>query len=310
MFGLPFDGPGSFYRGNIHTHSTNSDGALSPDEVIQRYRDEGYDFIALTDHFTERFGFQISDTREYRTDTFTTLIGAELHAPALQNGQQWHVVAAGLPLDFAPTGDHETGQQLVKRAAEAGAFLGIAHPAWYGVRVADAESLPEAQAVEIFNTGHTSDSDRGNGWFLADLLALDGRRILGFAADDAHFRNRPDHFGGWVMVQAESLTPDALLGSLKDGHYYSTQGPTFDYVGIDGDQIVVRCSPVKSIHAAGRPPLNRFAHAEPGELLTEAAFPVSHFDGYFCRITIVDEHGMRGWTNPFWLDGYGPGFTE
>ena len=192
----------------------------------------------------------------------------------------------------------------------AGAFVGIAHPAWYGVRVADAESLPRAHAVEVFNTGHTSDSDRGNGWFLADLLTLDGRHILAFAADDAHFNNRPDHFGGWVMVQAESLTPEALLAALKVGRYYSSQGPTLEHVGIDGDQIVVRCSPCQSIHASGRQPLNRYAHAAPGTLLTEASFPVAHFDGYSCRVTIVDAQGLRAWTNPFWLDAYGPGIGE
>ncbi len=40
-----------WYKGNLHTHSTNSDGRLSPEEVIGLYREEGYDFLALTDHW-------------------------------------------------------------------------------------------------------------------------------------------------------------------------------------------------------------------------------------------------------------------
>lgn len=44
-----FSTTGRFYRGNLHTHSTKSDGALEPQTVCDRYRAEGYDFIALTD---------------------------------------------------------------------------------------------------------------------------------------------------------------------------------------------------------------------------------------------------------------------
>src|SRR5690606_985970 len=97
--------------------------------VISAYRDNGYDFISLTDHFLERFAFPITDTTHFRTDTFTTIPGAELHAPALENGQNWHVVAVGLPHDFEPLDDHEDITELTNRAAATGAFLGIAHPA-------------------------------------------------------------------------------------------------------------------------------------------------------------------------------------
>ena len=40
-----------WYRGNLHTHPTISDGRKSPEDVKARYRDMGYDFIALTDHW-------------------------------------------------------------------------------------------------------------------------------------------------------------------------------------------------------------------------------------------------------------------
>src|SRR5947209_6191196 len=79
MESLPFDKPGRFWRGNLHTHSTLSDGALSPEEVCALYRDAGYDFLALTDHFLERYGYPVADTRPFRNDGFTTLLGAELH---------------------------------------------------------------------------------------------------------------------------------------------------------------------------------------------------------------------------------------
>ncbi|MDX6262978.1 MAG: hypothetical protein QOH84_4666 [Kribbellaceae bacterium] len=47
----PFDLPGRFWRGNLHTHSNDSDGALSPSETARVYREAGYGFVAITDHF-------------------------------------------------------------------------------------------------------------------------------------------------------------------------------------------------------------------------------------------------------------------
>ena len=38
-----FSRPGRFWRGNLHTHSTLSDGHRSPEEVCRFYAAAGYD---------------------------------------------------------------------------------------------------------------------------------------------------------------------------------------------------------------------------------------------------------------------------
>jgi hypothetical protein len=50
---------GRFFRGNLHCHSNRSDGLLQPDEVVGAYRDAGYDFICLSDHFEAEYGWHI-----------------------------------------------------------------------------------------------------------------------------------------------------------------------------------------------------------------------------------------------------------
>ena len=37
-------------KGGLHTHTTRSDGKLTPEEVIKLFKKAGYDFLALTDH--------------------------------------------------------------------------------------------------------------------------------------------------------------------------------------------------------------------------------------------------------------------
>ncbi|MBK9316840.1 MAG: hypothetical protein IPM55_21725 [Acidobacteria bacterium] len=39
-----------WYKGNTHTHTLNSDGDSTPDEVARWYRENGYQFLVLTDH--------------------------------------------------------------------------------------------------------------------------------------------------------------------------------------------------------------------------------------------------------------------
>src|SRR5262247_1229387 len=39
-----------WYKGNTHTHTVNSDGDSTPDEVIRWYREHGYNFLVLSDH--------------------------------------------------------------------------------------------------------------------------------------------------------------------------------------------------------------------------------------------------------------------
>ncbi len=296
---LPFTLPGTFYRGNLHCHSTLSDGARSPEEVMATYRDHGYDFISLTEHFLEEYGFPIVDTRPYRRPGFTTILGAELHAPALANGERWHILANGLPLDFAPPVAGERGPALARRARAAGAFVSIAHPYWYNLSIEDAISLDAAHAVEVWNTGCEVEVDRGDSFSMCDLLLERGIRLTACATDDAHFKVE-DYRGGWVHVRAASLDPDALVAALKAGHYYSSTGPTIDLIQRAGDALEVRCSAARAIIVHGRGARNERV-IDPGAGLRAATLPLTKFANSYCRVTIVDAAGRRAWSNPIWL---------
>ncbi len=302
MHNLPFDKPGRFLRGNIHMHTDASDGEVSLDQAITAYRMNNYDFVAVTDHFLREYGYPITDTRCHRSEDFTTLIGAELHAPSLENGEPWHLLALGLPLDFPRPNPEDDGPELARKAWEAGAFIGIAHPAWYGMTTEDIERVRHAHAIEVFNHGCAADSDRGESWHIADLVLAGGRRLSTFGADDAHFREAyPDTHGTWTMVKTEENEPDALLEALKQGHFYSSQGPLFHDIALNSDrsELVVRCSPVNAIKVIG--PGARFESAH-GAAMTGYRFPLHQFQEDYCRVTIVDDAGRRAWSNPIWLD--------
>ena len=47
----PFTQPGKWYKANLHTHTTTSDGLQSPAEVAEAYRKAGYHVLVLSDHY-------------------------------------------------------------------------------------------------------------------------------------------------------------------------------------------------------------------------------------------------------------------
>ncbi|MBE1283308.1 MAG: phosphotransferase [Rhodobacteraceae bacterium] len=300
-----FAAPGHFYRGNLHCHSNLSDGALSPEEVCRRYKAEGYDFIALTDHFVGRYGYPITDTTEFRDEVFTTLLGAELHSGTQENGDLWHILAVGLPEDFAPSNSpdfhtidgQETGPELAARAADAGAFVAMAHPHWSGLTQDDALSLERAHAVEIYNHTCATGTDRGDGQHMADLLLSKFRDVSLIATDDAHF-HWPDAFGGWVMVKAEENSPEALLEALKDGHFYASQGPEIKAVSVTRDHLDIHCSAASTIVVQGH---GCASQAQFGQSMTHASIPLDALrSSPWMRVTVLDAAGKRAWSNPIW----------
>ncbi|SIS74121.1 PHP domain-containing protein [Phaeovulum vinaykumarii] len=300
---LAFARPGRFFRGNLHTHSNLSDGALAPAEVCRRYRAEGYDFIALTDHFIGAYGYPIADTRPFRSPGFTTLLGAELHSGAMENGELWHILAVGLPTDFAPARapgfapveGQETGPEIAARARAAGAFVAIAHPQWSGLTLADARSLADAHAVEVYNHGCATGADRADGFHTLDLLLSEGRALTLVATDDAHFHG-PDHFGGWVMVKALENTPEALLAALKDGAFYATQGPALHDLRLENGTVHVDSSAVTTVIVQGA---GSAADAVQGEALTRTDLVLARAaHSPWLRVTVIDRAGRRAWSNP------------
>ena len=302
----PFSLPGRFWRGNLHTHSTLSDGVLTCEQVAAAYVAAGYDFLMISEHFLNRYSWPIADTRRLRSNRFTTILGAEIHAPATSTGELWHIVAAGLPLDFTPPAPDENAADLARRAAATGAFIGIAHPAWSQLTLDDGLLIDAAHAVEIQNYGCLVECDRGDGWYLLDQLSNRGRRLSGFATDDAHFRIA-DQFGAWVHVRSQTLEPETLLAALKAGQYYSSEGPLLHELSLTRQTLHVVTSPVDTIAivcgtsgTAGRT----------GRAITSAELDLMPFlaqaraapDKAWFRVVAIDHAGRRAWSNPIWID--------
>jgi hypothetical protein len=300
MNSLPFDKPGRWWRANLHSHTTASDGSKPAEAVCAFYRSAGYHVLSITDHFLARYNFPITDARACHTETFITLPGAELHAGSTRGGEMWHILAVGLPYDFPPTTDDETGSSLAARAMQAGAFVACAHPAWYALSEDDVLELGDVHAIETINGISADHNDRIDSWYMLDVMLARGRRYFALATDDTHFHARHhDLLRGWAWIKSETLTPEAILDALKAGHYYNSTGPQFETVEIDSRRVYLRCTPCSHVFVTGKGSQAVYLH---GNGLTEAEVSLERIRSPYFRITIRDRFGERAWSNPVFRD--------
>ncbi len=286
----PFTQPGQWYRGNTHSHSTESDGKLSMSDRFNAYREVGYDFLVLTDHR------KVNDVQAYSDTDFLAISGSEVHPPNPYGGPTYHIVAINIhnPINCAKMHPNAVIDEIKEQGGEAV----LCHPYWCGHTISDYLPLRGYFAVEVYN-----DTCMGIGKGFSeqswdDLLDKCGP-VLGIAADDAHGTEH-DCFHGWIMVKAQDLTLDNIMEALRTGSFYSTLGPEINDISFIDNKLSVKCSEARSIVFKAERSRGRRFIPNNGSLLTEATYTVPNNTKYV-RIEITDETGKKAWSNPFFF---------
>ena len=309
-FANPFALSGQWFKGNLHAHSTNSDGQLTPEEVIEWYRSRGYHFLALTDHRVP------SETWSVAED-FITLSGIEMDGIDPTVGI-FHLI--GLGFKRAPdlscykedSSWQETilgMQEMINSLRAAGACVFLGHPYWSGEMSKDLLDMEGCFGLEIWNGACEVWDCKGISTVHWDDLLAAGRRLWGLGTDDCHWLpGRSDAGLGWVWVKAAELTQGAILDALEQGHFYASSGPQIHDLQLEGDEIYVRCSPAVAIDFIGNGPLCHRVVAPPGETLTEARYklgeryPGSEKFLRYVRVACQDTLCRWAWSNPIFFD--------
>ncbi len=281
---------GEWLRGNLHTHTTLSDGELSPLETAKFYAERGYDFVALTDHN------KLSTPPPQAP--LLVLSGVEVHFPRTELGTYFHLVLVGLK-QF-PYGHRVEPQELVELTNEQGGLAILAHPYWSGLTSSDLTVFRGLAGVEIFNFSCLRGIGRGHSLAHWDELLERGWRCFGFAVDDAHF-HYPDACGGWVWVKVRDRSPEAVLEALRRGLFYSSSGPTIEEFRVEGRRAFVKCSPAVMIKFVCQREYGKVFFSEDGSpSLREAEAELPR--AKYVRVEVVDERGNTAWTNPVFFD--------
>ena len=274
------------YRVNLHTHTTVSDGAATPDEAIACYRAAGYDALALTDHWA--FG-----ESRMSENGLLLLSGIEYDTKTITKDGLFHIVGIGVQKDPCLPRD-ATVQEMIDGIKRAGGFAVLAHPAWSLNSPEQILPLRNVDATEIYNSvSGVHMSRRPDASLIVDMLGAQGRLYPLLACDDTHYYDN-DAFASWIMVRAETCTQEKILDALYRGDFYATQGPEV-HLHREGDEFIVTCSPCREIAFLSDRPWSKRIFT--GEGLTKGYYtPIANES--FIRVQITDENGKMAWTNP------------
>ncbi|MCA1596282.1 MAG: CehA/McbA family metallohydrolase [Chloroflexi bacterium] len=272
-------------RGNIHTHTTASDGKSDPQDVVDWYAAHGYDFLIITDH-----------------NLVLALDGLDSRGMLLVRGEELtascsHVLGLGIQ-ETLPRG--ESTQEQIDLVNEAGGLAVVCHPYWMGLSPQDIEPLHGYFGIELFNRVCFRLNGKGDSVAWWDTLLSKGKRSWGLAVDDCHDLEI-DAGHGWLMVAARENTWPALREALSQGSFAASSGPRFDRISVLDREVTISAAGWTQARFIGQD--GRVLH----DCGAGSAVPAPDFSFVlpetepFVRVEISDEQGLRAWSQPFWM---------
>ena len=218
-----------WYRGELHSHSTHSDGREDVAAVVASAVHHKLDFISLTDHFTTA-GW--AELERLAPANLCVMRGLEI------TGHRGHANLHGLGTWVKPFVDEPQSWSIndAARAAHAqGALFCVNHP--FALDLGWRYHEFDWGLCDLLEIYHHQEGE-GNTRQLAlwDEMLRAGQRITGVAGIDSHDPFRGRHRLGQVVtvVHADALEPQAILSGLKRGTAYVSLGTELSFTAKSG----------------------------------------------------------------------------
>ncbi len=295
----------TFQKGNIHTHTTFSDGDHPPQDVYVWYRDRGYNFLAITDHNT------LTDPALYRLlerKRFVMIPGEEVTMRGA--GKQVHVNALCTKHTIVGKNFDTQAEALTWAVREVLAQGGVAlvnHPNWdWALSPSDLPAARGAQLLEIWS-GHPyvhtlGDAERPSHQAIWDGTIAAGLGFAGVAVDDAHIYgpHAPENAArpgrAWIQVFAAEASRKAICEALAQGRLYASTGVTLKRIVVGGAAYAVYpADPSAVVEFIGRG--GRVLQSGAAGRDGAARYQLVGGEGYV-RAHVTAPGGKQAWTQP------------
>lgn len=321
-----------FYKGNMHCHSTLSDGHYTPEELKEIYKGKGYSFLAITDHEFFKAHPELDD------EDFITITSAEYaikQFPEQSTLKNFNMKVCHLnfyakeqsndySFDYNSVYDHYEKQgvtinkpehdvpriygaeginNLIKNAHENGCFVCYNHPRWSLENYGDYCHYEGLWGVEVYNNSCAVHGLYDYDINVVDDFLRDGKRVFVSCGDDNHNLDENsrllDSFGAFVMVNTDELSYSAIIDGLLSGDFYASMGPVIDELYVEDDKVHIKCSDAKRISYSTRGRRTKAVYSTEG-YVNEAVFEIKDTDEYF-RIDVMDAEGRRANTQAYYI---------
>ncbi len=302
----PGAGKGRWYKGNLHTHTLNSDGDSTPNEVATWYREHGYQFLVLSDHnyLTDISGLNALHAAR---EKFLLIPGEEV----TDNFQKLpiHINSYNPEREVQPQHGASVAATIQSNVDAIRAVKGapsLNHPNFHwAITADDLLQVSNLGLFEVYN-GHPTVNNKGGGGFRSldemwDVLLTAGRRIHGIAVDDAHhFKKIGQEFSnpgrGWINVRAESLSSQAIMDAIGKGQFYASSGVVLSDFAASASEYSLTIEP------RATEKFTTYFIGEGGKVLAKstdatAVYRFASGDKYV-RARVESSFGSMAWTQP------------
>lgn len=330
--------PVTYYKANLHTHSTVSDGKLTPEELREEYKARGYSIVAFTDHSV------IVPHQYLNQEDFLALTGCEIDindidAPdgdvrdrqrhlcllAKEPQNNWLPFRDPNPIpvsvqyekdnvfeEMSREYSHANINAVLAKCNEKGYLVTYNHPMWSLENFSDYGPMEGLWGVEYRNSGSiASGHDENNSQVYQDF-AMQGKRMMPVCADDIHSPVHPNGFqvlgNSWNMIGAEKLDYPSVIAAMERGDLYASCGPEITALTWENNKLVVRCSSAARIQVVTNFRWVKLALATEAPL-TECTFPMNGWynkakdnGGGFFRVIVTAADGSYAVTRAYWFD--------
>lgn len=326
-----------YFKANLHTHSTISDGKLTPEEARDAYKAEGYSILAMTDHSV------MVSHQDLNTEDFLMITGVEIDWNDKQlpdsRGRDRHMCLLskdphrqwipfrdpapkpasvpyeavneieGMPWEY----DADSINAVIEECNRQGMLVTYNHPGWSLENYADYAPMKGLWGMEYRNgCGWIAGHDGDNGQVYQDFLLL-GNRMVPICADDMHRRVNKYGFKAlgvaWTMIGARELTYDSVMQALEQGDLYSSCGPQIYSLTWEDGVLKTTCSPCWTILVVTQSRVKPRLINPQGQTVTEASFDMTKWlqqsqgkENAFFRLIYTDCSGNYAVTRAYFLD--------
>jgi hypothetical protein len=323
------------YKANLHCHSNRSDGKLSPEELKALYKANGYDILAITDHCNpkdhsslndEDFMFLTGYEAYIRPDASgkSNIFAPEVHlnlfardpkneALVCYNEKYTKYIPKEKHGELCRVGSERTREytveyinEFIQAARDNGYLVSYNHPCWSMEDESTIMSYEGIFSMEMCNYGSYILNATEYNSILYNKMLNKGMRVFCHSTDDNHNKAPDDSvdsdsFGGFTMIMPKEFTYDSVIEAMETGEMYSSMGPLFKEVSMDGNKIHIECSDVKMIvvFTGGKSP--KHIIAEDGTTVNCADFEIDDRAKYV-RVSIMDNHGKYADTRGYFRD--------
>lgn len=272
-------------KGQMHCHTTNSDGLDTPTALVVAYKNAGYNFIAITDH------------------NYVTPDPSVSGITFIQSYEDTYSTHHCTTYDIATIANLPNIQDFMTYETSAKKLVSIAHPRWFGtiLDVNDMIGYYNYNFTEIYNAGASSIAEN-----VVDRILSSGKKIFFTSVDDCHSIAEASMFNkGYVIVKADLNDKDSILKSLRSGNFYASNGNTLE-LSLEGNVVTATSAENSNITFIGA----NGAVLKTVNNVTTANYTICGSEQYVRVKSTKVSDNTCAWSQPIFIDMIGSDDTN